>query len=66
MHKAAEKKQRDICVMLVAAGASLTMKDADGQTAMMLAFRADDHELAEYLNSKAQIPKSYLELIATI
>lgn len=52
--------------MLVAGGASLTMKDADGQTPMMLAFRADDHDLAAYLESKAQIPKSYLELIATI
>lgn len=52
--------------MLVAGGASLTMKDADGQTPMMLAFQADDHDLAAYLESKAQKPKSYLELVATI
>ena len=54
--------------MLVAAGANLTMKDAEGQTPMMHAFQADDHDLAAYLESKIKktIPKSYLELVATI
>lgn len=52
--------------MLVAGGASLTMKDADGQTPMMLAFQANDHDLAAYLESKTQKSKTYLELVATI
>lgn len=66
MHKAAENKQRNVCYMLVAGGASLTMKDTDGQTPMMLAFQAEDHDLAAYLESKSDKPKSYLELVATI
>lgn len=66
LHKAAENKQRNICYMLVAGGASLTMKDSDGQTPMMLAFQADDHDLAAYLESKTQKPKTYLELVATV
>lgn len=37
--------------MLVAAGANLNMRDANGQTPMMLAFQADDHDLATYLES---------------
>lgn len=52
--------------MLVAAGANLTLKDAEGQTPMMHAFSADDHDLAAYLESKTIICKSYLELVATI
>lgn len=37
--------------MLVAAGANLNMRDANGQTPMMLAFQVDDHDLAAYLES---------------
>lgn len=37
--------------MLVAAGANLNMRDANGSTPMMLAFQADDHDLAAYLES---------------
>lgn len=38
--------------MLVAAGANLSLKDADGLTPMVHAFHADDHDLAAYLESK--------------
>lgn len=41
--------------MLVAAGANLSLKDFDGQTAMMLSFHAGDQELAAYLESKKSI-----------
>lgn len=37
--------------MLVAAGANLCMRDANGQTPMMLAFQSDDQDLAAYLES---------------
>lgn len=50
--------------MLVAGGANLAILDKDGQTPMMLAFAANDHELASYLQSKKTKP--YLELVATI
>lgn len=52
--------------MLVAAGASLTMKDSEGMTPMMQAFAADDHDLAAYLESKTKKTKPYLELVAII
>lgn len=52
LHKSAEYKRRSICYMLVAGGASLSIQDVDGQTAKMYALRADDHELAAYLESK--------------
>lgn len=52
--------------MLVAAGASLTMKDSEGLTPMMQAFAADDHDLAAYLESKAKKTKPYLELVAVV
>lgn len=51
LHKAVENQHRKICYMLVAAGANLNMRDANGQTPMMLAFQADDHDLAAYLES---------------
>lgn len=38
--------------MLVAAGASLTMRDANGLTPMMIAFQVEDNDLATYLESK--------------
>lgn len=66
LHKAASSKQRGICYMLVAAGASLTMKDSEGLTPMMQAFAADDHDLAAYLESKTEKTKPYLELVAII
>lgn len=37
--------------MLVAAGASLTMRDTNGQTPMMVAFQVEDNDLATYLES---------------
>lgn len=40
--------------MLVAAGASLTIRDTKGRTAMMLAFEVEDNDLASYLESKHQ------------
>lgn len=38
--------------MLVAAGASLSIKDRQGNTPMMVAFNVDAHDLASYLESK--------------
>lgn len=66
LHRAAEHGQKNICYMLVAGGASLTMKDANGQTPMMLAFQSNNHELATYLESKMKHSKPYLEIVATI
>lgn len=51
LHKAVQEKHRNICYMLVAAGANLTMCDAEGRTPMMVAFHVDDHDLASYLES---------------
>lgn len=52
LHKAAGAKHRGICYMLVAAGGNLSLRDADGQTPMMHAFQANDHDLAAYLESE--------------
>jgi diacylglycerol kinase (ATP) len=52
LHLAAENKRRTICFMLVAAGADLHKKDNNGNTPRMLAFKADDHQLAAYLESE--------------
>lgn len=41
--------------MLVAAGASLTIRDSQGNTPRQLAMRADDQELAVYLESKCRL-----------
>lgn len=55
LHKAAAHKRRAICCMLVAGGASLTKQDQNGLTPRHLALRADDHDLAAYLESKYQL-----------
>ncbi|XP_038213039.1 eye-specific diacylglycerol kinase isoform X6 [Zerene cesonia] len=52
LHKAAAYKRRAICCMLVAGGASLTRQDHAGLTPRHLALRADDHDLAAYLESQ--------------
>ena len=52
LHKAAWYQRRTICCMLVEAKASLTMKDYHGNTPRMQALKADDKELAAYLESK--------------
>ncbi|XP_045492841.1 eye-specific diacylglycerol kinase isoform X2 [Colias croceus] len=52
LHKAATYKRRAICCMLVAGGASLTRQDHAGLTPRHLALRADDHDLAAYLESQ--------------
>ncbi|KAJ0179396.1 hypothetical protein K1T71_005108 [Dendrolimus kikuchii] len=52
LHKAAAHKRRAICCMLVAGGASLTRQDHAGLTPRHLALRADDHDLAAYLESQ--------------
>lgn len=51
LHKAVQQKHRNICYMLVAAGASLTMRDSNGLTPMMIAFQVEDNDLATYLES---------------
>ncbi|KAI5732750.1 hypothetical protein M8J76_003712 [Diaphorina citri] len=53
LHKAAMFKRRSICCMLVAGGASLTVKDYDSNTPRALALLANDTELAAYLESKS-------------
>lgn len=52
LHKAAAHKRRAICCMLVAGGASLTRQDHAGLTPRHLALRAEDHDLAAYLESE--------------
>ncbi|XP_050672620.1 eye-specific diacylglycerol kinase isoform X2 [Leptidea sinapis] len=52
LHKAAANKRRAICCMLVAGGASLTRQDRAGLTPRHLALRAEDHDLAAYLESQ--------------
>jgi diacylglycerol kinase (ATP) len=49
LHKAAWFQRRTICVMLVSAGASLTKTDFQGKTPRIQALRAEDNELAAYL-----------------
>lgn len=49
---AAETGRRDICVMLVAAGANITARDMCGNTPMMVAFNKNVTEVATYLESK--------------
>ena len=52
LHKAAWYQRRTICCMLVEAKASLSRKDYQGNTPRMQALKADDRELAAYLESK--------------
>ncbi|XP_062527831.1 eye-specific diacylglycerol kinase isoform X2 [Bombyx mori] len=52
LHKAAAHRRRAVCCMLVAGGASLTRADHAGLTPRHLALRADDHDLAAYLESQ--------------
>lgn len=52
LHKAAWYQRRTICYMLVEAKASLTKTDYQGNTPRMQALRADDKELAAYLQSQ--------------
>lgn len=59
LHKAVQQKHRNICYMLVAAGASLTMRDANGLTPMMIAFQVEDNDLATYLESKLYLAQCY-------
>uniref|UniRef100_UPI0037E92CBB diacylglycerol kinase zeta isoform X2 n=1 Tax=Semicossyphus pulcher TaxID=241346 RepID=UPI0037E92CBB len=52
LHKAASSGQRSICHYLVEAGASLMKTDLQGETPKQRAEKADDQELAEYLESR--------------
>uniref|UniRef100_T1JHM2 Diacylglycerol kinase n=1 Tax=Strigamia maritima TaxID=126957 RepID=T1JHM2_STRMM len=52
LHTAAAYKRRTICCMLVAAGASLTIVDNQCMTSRQQALKAEDKELAAYLESK--------------
>ncbi|KAK3097959.1 hypothetical protein FSP39_014847 [Pinctada imbricata] len=52
LHKAAWYQRRTICYMLVEAGASLTRTDYQGNTPRAQAMRADDKDLATYLESQ--------------
>lgn len=54
LHKAAQYKRRSICCMLVAGGATLTVKDRNGNTPRDLALQAEDRDLAAYLFSQEQ------------
>uniref|UniRef100_A0A673MIL0 Diacylglycerol kinase n=1 Tax=Sinocyclocheilus rhinocerous TaxID=307959 RepID=A0A673MIL0_9TELE len=52
LHKAAALCQRTICYYLVEAGASLMKTDLQGETPKMYAERAQDMELAAYLENR--------------
>ncbi|XP_029010247.2 diacylglycerol kinase zeta [Betta splendens] len=52
LHKAAAACQRSICHYLVAAGASLMKTDLQGETPKQHAEKADDQELAHYLENR--------------
>ncbi|XP_070686583.1 diacylglycerol kinase zeta isoform X1 [Pempheris klunzingeri] len=52
LHKAASSCQRSICHYLVEAGASLMKTDLQGETPKQRAEKADDQELAEYLENR--------------
>ncbi|XP_016408894.1 diacylglycerol kinase zeta-like isoform X3 [Sinocyclocheilus rhinocerous] len=52
LHKAAALCQRTICCYLVEAGASLMKTDLQGETPKMYAERAQDMELAAYLENR--------------
>ena len=60
LHKAAWYQRRTICCMLVEAKASLTRKDYQGNTPRMQALKADDRELAAYLESKFHVDQVFL------
>lgn len=53
LHKAAQYKRRSICCMLVAGGATLSVKDRQGNTPRDLALQAEDRDLAAYLYSES-------------
>ncbi|XP_078139074.1 diacylglycerol kinase zeta [Centroberyx gerrardi] len=52
LHKAATSCQRSICHFLVEAGASLMKTDLQGETPKQRADKAEDQELAEYLENR--------------
>ncbi|XP_055887784.1 diacylglycerol kinase zeta-like isoform X1 [Biomphalaria glabrata] len=52
LHKAAWYQRRTICHMLVAAGASLTRTDFQGNSPRQQALKAEDKELAAYLENQ--------------
>ncbi|KAI3371029.1 hypothetical protein L3Q82_023516, partial [Scortum barcoo] len=52
LHKGASSCQRSICHYLVEAGASLMKTDLQGETPKQRAEKADDQELAEYLENR--------------
>ncbi|KAK3769756.1 hypothetical protein RRG08_046862 [Elysia crispata] len=52
LHKAAWYQRRTICHMLVAAGASLTRTDFHGNSPRQQALKAEDKELAAYLENQ--------------
>ncbi|KAL8621861.1 hypothetical protein ACOMHN_046065 [Nucella lapillus] len=55
LHKAAWYQRRTICHMLVAAGASLTRLDFEGNSPRQQALLAEDTELAAYLESQEHL-----------
>ena len=61
LHKAAAYKRRTICCHLVAAGASLLVKDHAGQLPRQLALAAEDGELAAYLESQEEFQREKME-----
>uniref|UniRef100_A0A6A7FXB6 Diacylglycerol kinase n=4 Tax=Hirondellea gigas TaxID=1518452 RepID=A0A6A7FXB6_9CRUS len=54
LHQSAANCRRSICCMLVAAGSGLTKRDYQDHTARDLARKADDEELARYLEKNEQ------------
>ncbi|CAK9809934.1 Eye-specific diacylglycerol kinase [Anthophora quadrimaculata] len=66
LHKAAQYKRRSICCMLVAGGATLTVRDRQGYTPRDLALQAEDRDLAAYLYSQEQFQLTTEEMENTI
>ena len=59
---AADLNRRDICVILVAAGANIEARDLCGNTPMMVAFNRNANEIATYLESKpTQLYSTHLD-----
>ncbi|XP_047123556.1 diacylglycerol kinase zeta isoform X2 [Hydra vulgaris] len=55
LHLAAFSKRRTICRKLIRGGASVTRQDTEGNTPQLLAIKAQDAELAKYLEKEERL-----------
>ncbi|CAH0558914.1 unnamed protein product [Brassicogethes aeneus] len=61
LHKAVAYKWKELCGVLVAAGASLTIQDKKGLTPKMLAVHIGDPGIIAYLESQESFQKAYVQ-----